>query len=314
MKHNGERQENARRPEDILAEIDRTRHEMDSTLSAIEHRLTPGQLVDQGMDYLRHSGANEFVQNLGSQVKYNPLPVSLVGIGLAWLMAASKRQPDYGSEYGSSSSGRLGERAGEMKDRFGERAGEMKDKVSHGVQSMRERASGTAQSAGAKFGEMRERATAATQSAKERMASMGSGARHQMERARSSADYMMREQPLALGAIGLAVGAFFAAMAPRTHKEDELMGEASDRLADQAKQIGTEKLEQAKEVGKEKLEQAKPAQSAAGKGGDSQPAGKPTVRVQPGDVRTQAAGTQAVPPPVGADLTPRGSGGARGKP
>jgi hypothetical protein len=125
---------------------------------------------------------------------------------------------------------------------------------------------------------------------------------------------MMREQPLALGAIGLAVGAFFAAMAPRTHKEDELMGEASDRLADQAKQIGTEKLEQAKEVGKEKLEQAKPAQSAAGKGGDSQPAGKPTVRVQPGDVRTQAAGTQAVPPPVGADLTPRGSGGARGKP
>jgi ElaB/YqjD/DUF883 family membrane-anchored ribosome-binding protein len=296
MRHNGERQENARRPEDILAEIDRTRHEMDHTLSAIEHRLTPGQLVDQGIDYLRHSGANEFVQNLGSQVKYNPLPVSLVGIGLAWLMAASKRQPDHGSEYGSSSYGRLGERAGEMKDR-----------LTQGAQSMREHASGTAEAAGAKFGEMRERATAATQSAKERMASMGSGARYQMERARSSADYMMREQPLALGAIGLAVGAFFAAMAPRTQKEDELMGEARDRLVDQAREMGTEKLEQAKEVGKEKLEQAK------------QTTGKPTVRASSSDVQTQAVKTQAAqaqaaPPPVGADLTPRGSGGARGKP
>jgi ElaB/YqjD/DUF883 family membrane-anchored ribosome-binding protein len=306
MRHNGEREDTARRPEDILAEIDRTRHEMDYTLSAIEHRLTPGQLVDQGIDYLRHSGANEFVQNLGSQVKHNPLPVSLVGIGLAWLMAASKRQPDYDAAYGSSSYGRLGERAGEMKD-----------KVSQGVQSMRERASGTAESASAKLGEMRERASSATQSAKERITAIGSSARSQMERARESADYMMREQPLALGAIGLAVGAFFAAMAPRTQKEDELMGEARDRLMDQAKAAGAEKLEQAKEAGKEKLEQARQSASSSMKPNESQPtrtaagqaSGKPTVRVPPGDVSTQS-----VPPPVGADLTPRGAGGTRGKP
>jgi ElaB/YqjD/DUF883 family membrane-anchored ribosome-binding protein len=295
MRHNGE-QQGARRPEDILAEIDRTRHEMDSTLSAIEHRLTPGQLVDQGVDYLRQSGANEFVQNLGSQVKYNPLPVSLVGIGLAWLMAASKRQPDYDSAYGASSYGRLGERAGEMKD-----------KVSQGVQSMRDRASGTAESASAKLGEMRERASSATQSAKERITSIGSSARARMERARGSADYMMHEQPLALGAIGLAVGAFFAAMAPRTREEDELMGGARDRLMDQAKEMGSEKLEQAKEAGKEKLEQAKQA-TAPSRSGDSQPAAKPAVHA------SSDLSRQPVPPPVGADLTPRGSGGARGKP
>ena len=39
MKHNGER-----RPEEIQAEIQRTRSNMDATLSAIENRLTPGQL------------------------------------------------------------------------------------------------------------------------------------------------------------------------------------------------------------------------------------------------------------------------------
>ena len=48
MRHNGDRS-----PDEILAGIERTRSELDSTLSAIEHRLTPGQLVDQGLDYLR---------------------------------------------------------------------------------------------------------------------------------------------------------------------------------------------------------------------------------------------------------------------
>jgi hypothetical protein len=38
-------------------------------------------------------------------------------------------------------------------------------------------------------------------------------------------------------------------VAPRTRQEDELMGEASDRLAEQAKQIGKEQLEKAQQVG-----------------------------------------------------------------
>ena len=78
-----------RRPEEIEAEIARTRGDMNATLSAIEQRLTPGQLVDQGLAYVRHSGANEFVSNLGGSVKNNPIPVALMGIGIAWLMHTS---------------------------------------------------------------------------------------------------------------------------------------------------------------------------------------------------------------------------------
>ena len=180
MRHNG-----GRRPEEILAEIERTRTDMDATLSAIEHRLTPGQLVDQGIDYLRHSGANEFIANLGGSVKHNPLPVALVGIGLAWLMAAGKRPDDHST--GS-------------------------------VESTKQRISETAQS-------MRERAGA-----------LASSTRQQAERAKGGMEYMLREQPLAVGAIGLAIGAVVAAMAPRTRQEDELMGEARDRLIEEATQ------------------------------------------------------------------------------
>jgi hypothetical protein len=65
---------------------------------------------------------------------------------------------------------------------------------------------------------------------------------------------MVREQPLALGAIGLAVGALLAAAAPRTRTENELMGEASDRLAERAKEAGREQLQTATQKVKEVVE------------------------------------------------------------
>ena len=80
-----------RRPDEIQAEIEHTREEMDATLRQIEQRLNPRHLMDQGMEYVRNSGGKEFVTNLRGSVKDNPLPVTLVGVGLAWLMAASRQ-------------------------------------------------------------------------------------------------------------------------------------------------------------------------------------------------------------------------------
>ncbi|MGH8669794.1 MAG: DUF3618 domain-containing protein [Burkholderiales bacterium] len=193
MRHNGER-----RPEEIQAEIARTRGDMDATLTAIEQRLTPGQLVDQGIDYLRNSGANEFVQNLGGSVKHNPLPVALMGIGIAWLMATGNRRPSYAEPRSESTGPGMAQRAAQ-------RLSSAKDSLSQGSERVR----------------------------------------GQAQRVRSGYDSLVREQPLAFGAIGLALGACLAAVAPRTRPEDELMGEASDRLAGQAKETGKQQLEKA---------------------------------------------------------------------
>lgn len=211
MKHNG-----GRRPDEILAEIDRTRGEMDRTLSAIEQRLTPGQLVDQGLSYFRESGANEFVQNLGGAAKNNPLPVALVGIGLTWLMALG-RQPAQHQGFGAYEAESSGP-------------------------GMRERASGAMQGISERVG-----------SAKSRI---GDTASSQWERARGGVDYMIHEQPLALGAIGVAIGAVLAAAAPRTRKEQELMGEASRSVTEKAKDLGAQQLEKAQEVTQEAVAHA----------------------------------------------------------
>jgi len=182
-----------KRPDEILAEIDRTRGEMDRTLSAIEQRLTPGQLVDQGLDYLRHSGANEFVQNLGGTAKQNPLPVAVTAIGIAWLMALG-RQPAQ-QNYGSSTS-----------------------------------------AAGLREG---------MASAKERAGDVADTAREQWQRARGGIDYLVNEQPFALGAIGLAIGAILGAAAPSTRAEQRVMGDAARNMTDKAKEVGSEQLAKA---------------------------------------------------------------------
>lgn len=205
----------AKHPNEILAEIDRTRDEMDRTLAAIEQRLTPGQLVDQGLDYLRRSGANEFVQNLGGAAKQNPMPVAVTAIGLAWLMALGRQpaQQNYGA---TSSSG------------------------------IRDKASGMMRSA-----------SDTLSSARGSMSDTMNTARDQWQRARSGIDSLVNEQPLALGAIGLAIGAILGAAAPRTRLEEETMGEASRNLAEKAKEVGSQKLDQATQAAKQAAEKTK---------------------------------------------------------
>lgn len=242
MRHNGQRS-----PEEIEQEIARTRGDMDATLSALEQRLTPGQLVDQGLDYLKRSGPKEFVTNLGDSAKQNPLPVALVGIGLAWLMATG-RGPRPGYAYSQESTGPgMGQRASEG-------LSSAKDRLSQSATGVRERAGQMGGNLKERVGQVGERVGQMRSQVGERVGQVGQGARQQAERLRSGYESMMREQPLALGAVGLAIGAVLAAATPRTRTEDELMGEASDRLAERAKTAGQEQLEQAKAAGKEQLE------------------------------------------------------------
>jgi ElaB/YqjD/DUF883 family membrane-anchored ribosome-binding protein len=73
-------------------EAERTRSQLAQTLDELRERITPGQLVDQAIDYARDSGGGMFVRNLGRQTTANPLPVALIGAGIAWLALSNGRQ------------------------------------------------------------------------------------------------------------------------------------------------------------------------------------------------------------------------------
>ena len=259
MKLNG-----GRSRDEILAEVESVRSDMDSTLSAIERKLTPGQLVDQGLDYLRTSGANEFVSNLGSSVKQNPIPVALVGVCLAWLMASSRNgNASTGSQSTSGMLRRATDATSSAWTGARDQARGAGRTLSDAAQTARERfdqarqsASGTAQSAYERLDQARQSVSGTVQSARQTVSDTVHSARdalshgadvaqRQFERARGGYDWMVREQPLALGAIGIAVGALLASAAPRTRTENEWMGEASDRLTERAKEAGREQMERA---------------------------------------------------------------------
>lgn len=70
-----------------------TRAKIADSLTELRDRLTPGQMVDQALDYARDGRLGEFFQNLGRQAVNNPVPVLLVGVGVAWLAMSANRRP-----------------------------------------------------------------------------------------------------------------------------------------------------------------------------------------------------------------------------
>lgn len=217
---------------EIQRDIDHTRAEMSETLDTLRGRLSPGELLDQAVAYVKAGGASEYTRNLGETVKQNPVPTVLIGIGLAWLMMGGSR----GHQPAASTPGTsgLGRRAREAAGHMAERAGST-------VQGARAGAGG----AQARAGEM---AQGARQQAGETADRMWSQAASQGDRAKASFTYLQKEQPLVLGALGFALGAALGAGLPSTEREDELMGETRDAYVHRAKEMGEEQLERAREV------------------------------------------------------------------
>jgi hypothetical protein len=58
---------------------------------------------------------------------------------------------------------------------------------------------------------------------------------------------LLTEQPLLLGALGIAIGAAIGAALPATEQEDRLFGSVRDKTLSEAKQRGVESYEQVRE-------------------------------------------------------------------
>ena len=72
---------------ELQREIDEERNRIGSRIDAIQDRLSPGQLIDELLNYGKKSGGAEYLHNLGTAMKTNPVPVALMGASMVWLMA-----------------------------------------------------------------------------------------------------------------------------------------------------------------------------------------------------------------------------------
>jgi len=70
---------------DLNEHIEHHRAEIDRTLSSLEGKLSPTDLINEALRSL-NGGPGQFVNNLGATVRDNPIPATLIGVGLGWLM------------------------------------------------------------------------------------------------------------------------------------------------------------------------------------------------------------------------------------
>ena len=146
---------------------------------------------------------------------------------------------------------------GDMRDKASAAVNDAAAKTSSAVADMSDKASAAvssvAASAGRAIDDVRDGARAGVRYVSEHSRHFADDVnyqvRHQAERAQAGFDYMLREQPLTLIGLGLAVGAAIGAALPPTRREDEWMGQTRDDLTDRAIETGSEQLEKAKKIG-----------------------------------------------------------------
>ncbi|HWH47578.1 MAG TPA: DUF3618 domain-containing protein [Burkholderiales bacterium] len=180
-----------RRPEEIEADLDRLRAKMDATLDEIEYRLTPRQLLRDGIDSMARIDATKYIVGLAGLTRSHPLPTALAGASLAGLIAARRRlrpQPPVDAK----STGFF----------------------SSWLDVAMEKLLGTRQAISESAGSARTKLASATSRGAERASDIAGSARDQLRRAGSGVQTLARERPLTAGAVGLAIAIAVAASIP----------------------------------------------------------------------------------------------------
>ena len=254
-------------PATLEREIDQTRANMDRTLGALERKFSPGQLLDQAMEFARENGG-EFANNLGRSVKENPVPALLTAVGIAWMVASSNRpKPSLADAYDDRYA-RDDLNAVEIDDTaYEDDAGDQKEGLTDKAQRLKASAEGSLSEAGQRVKSAAERARQKLAGTKDTVSAglrRSSGtAQLQTQRVREGFNSLLTEQPLLLGALGIAVGAAIGAALPATEQEDRLFGSARDKALSEVKQRGTETYEQVRDKANAVGEEAKQSISNA---------------------------------------------------
>ncbi len=277
-------------PAAIQADIERTRERMSHTVDQLGERLDPERLKTRMKNNLHDATigkaenmarravdrVDDTRHSLMDNIRDNPMPAAMIGVGLGWLFINSRRDDDDGYSrsydryattptayrplfddgenlrrgryYGDQ--GReegLGGRASEMGDKVRERseeiaseardrAEELTDRAEQLTDRARDRVTGIAHEARETVDQVGDRAQELFDSGRTRARGIASNARRSGHRVEDRFEHMLNDTPLAVGAAAAALGLAIGLSAPPTRREAELMGDTRDRLMDRARE------------------------------------------------------------------------------
>lgn len=198
--------------DDIRNDIGQIRTQMDTTLRAIQDRVSPEHLVEQARGAVTEvtqgtvgdiaQSTKDAATNLGSSalnlMRDHPIPVALVGLGVGWLLTARSQAVPLAQQ----------------------QVTEVREQIGGAVGGAAGRVQESAAQVGAQAGTLASRSGNALQQA-------------------------MHDNPLAIGAAALAVGAVVALAVPQTQQEHQLLGPTRDRLVSKAQETAQEMADRA---------------------------------------------------------------------
>lgn len=163
-------------------------------------------------------GGDRSSAGLMDRVKNNPVPAALAGLGLGWLaFSGAERNDRWESERGWAR-------------RYD--GGDQGEAASSTMANVKETLTDAASDVTESAREVTNRAQEYTRDATAR-------ARYTGRRAQTELDRMTRENPLAVGAGALLLGAAIGLAIPETERENELLGEARDSMIDKAQDMAS---------------------------------------------------------------------------
>lgn len=160
-----------------------------------------------------------------------------------------------------------GNRAGHFIDDAGSAFGGFRDAAGNRVQDIRDEAGKLFDAASGWASDTWRKAGSAAKSAgdalgdrgarlQHRVADAGGAVQHQADQVSRTLMNVLHDQPLVGGALAFAAGAAIASAFPHTEQEDQMFGEAADKLKQQAGSAANEAYEKGKEGVTELYEQA----------------------------------------------------------
>jgi hypothetical protein len=189
--------------------------------------------------------ASDFVRNLSDAARKNPISAALIGMGVVWLFTGGRTAERVGDLVRGAGFDRIPDAAGNALDAARSTLRSGSQSVGKGVSSATE----TLRDAGAAgldrvartSSEVADTAYGYAQNIPDAGGALFSTARENLSE-------LFRTQPLALGAVGLAIGAGIAAALPATDLEADYFGEASDNFKEQAADFASEQVSRATSV------------------------------------------------------------------
>jgi hypothetical protein len=268
--------------EQLEREAELTRAQLASSLDELRS-ITPGRVIDEVLGYAK-SGSAELLRGIGNQVVEHPLPATLIGAGLAWLimsngstnglsrgMSYPERSRSASAESWFSETGRsassttegLRERAGSamhgMKDSAQSAMDSVGDRFDRTTDAVKERAQSLGDSISDSYGMVAEKVSSTVNSVTDAVARNTPSQDELMQAGQRIWDFC-KDEPLVVAGLGIALGAAIGAAIPQTEAENRLMGEAADTLKDKAQKLVSDPLktanDTAKSVGEKLIDEA----------------------------------------------------------